>query len=132
MPQCKGPCVNNWIHCKTAVTVFSWPVLGFVEGHYAKWQQVRSLRLEKPTSLCLNSKRMLGFLSGSVNIHSPVAHSLVVGLDGEGHSLCSPCCFVLTEGSAGADHEASAAVSWIGKKEVFVPHPFVHSLQPHL
>lgn len=55
-------CANNQIHCKTVVTVCSWPNLGFLRGHCAKWQPVKSLRLENPTSVCLNSKHRLGFL----------------------------------------------------------------------
>lgn len=114
---------NNRIYCETATTVFSWLNLGFLEGHCAKWQQVRSPRLEKPTSVCLNSKH--AWFSRQVSyIRSPAAHSLEVGSGGEGRSLCSPCCFVRTEGSAEADHEASAAVSWTREKELFVSHLF--------
>lgn len=57
------------------------------------------------------------FSQWSVNIHSPAARSLVVGLDGEAHWLCFPCYSVPIEGSAEADHGAFAAVSWTGKKK---------------
>lgn len=69
-------------------------------------------KIRKHNSSVPERKHMLGLLQGSVNIHSPAARSLAAGSGGEAHSLCSPCCSVLTEGSAEADHGASAAASW--------------------
>ena len=78
----------------------------------------KSLRaLENKLQGAWTEERCWAFPLARVNIHSPAARSRGVDWGDGARWLCSPCCFVQSEDSAEAGHEAFSVASWIGKKE---------------